>query len=81
MEDCPNTEFIVSGAGAKQRPLSSLQANSSFYQAGEVSGFFWIEIIGDTFYGAAYEVDTDGTPELVFERSFVRRGALAAQED
>lgn len=55
--DCGRTTFVVSGAGSKQRSLVNRDENPHFYQAGDVFGFFWMEIDGDRLSGEIYEVD------------------------
>lgn len=78
---CGKTEFMTSGAGAKTRINDAPDRNPAFFQVGDVPGFFWVELRGDTFTGAAYtetggistRVDTAGLPLPVYERSFERR--------
>lgn len=78
---CGKTEFIVSGAGSKTRVIQAPDRNPAYFQVGDIPGFFWVELNGDTFTGAAYtetngistRVDTGGRPLPVFERSFRRR--------
>lgn len=67
---CGDTEFIVSGAGAKSRDLEEATDDAWFGQGG-VQGFFWVELIGDTFHAVVF--DEDGNP--IFERSLVKAAA------
>jgi hypothetical protein len=54
---CGRTGFITSGAGSKVRSLVNRNSNPAHYQAGDVYGFFWLEIDGDSLRGEVYEVD------------------------
>lgn len=80
---CGKTQFILSGAGAKTRGNDAPDRNPTYFQVGDISGFYWVELRGDTFYGAAYtqtggvstQVDSAGKPLPVFERSFQRSGS------
>lgn len=65
---CGATQFIVSGAGAKTRPLADPEAHPAWFQLGDTLGFAWVEVAGDTFTAAFY----DGTGTLRFERSFTK---------
>lgn len=66
-DTCGDTEFIISGAAAKTRPLPR-DNHDAWFGVGDTLGFFWVEIHGDTFTGKAF--DADGG--LLFERSFTR---------
>ncbi|MGB0652532.1 MAG: metallophosphoesterase [Thermoplasmatota archaeon] len=68
VESCGGTEFIVSGAGAKQRDLSDETRNEAFFQEGEVYGFFWFELRQETFTGMAYSE----TGEMLYERTVAK---------
>lgn len=79
---CGKTEHILSGATSKERDLLDESRNAAYYQKGATFGFFWVELSGNTFHGAAYEVlaggepasaDADGNPLPAFERSFTRQ--------
>ena len=78
---CGKTEFILSGAGSKTRTNDFPDRNPTYFQIGDVPGFFWVELNGDTFSGAAYtetngistRTDSAGLPLPVFERSFQRK--------
>lgn len=54
---CGRTGFITSGAGSKVRSLVNRNSNPVHYQAGDVYGFFWMEVDGDSLRGEVYEVD------------------------
>jgi tartrate-resistant acid phosphatase type 5 len=68
VESCGATEFIVSGAGAKNRDLEEDPAADSWFGVGGIQGFFWIELVGDTFTGVVY--DQDGT--VLFQRTLTK---------
>lgn len=79
---CGKTHHILSGATSKQRATLDANRNPAFYQQGGLFGFFWVELQGDIFRGAAYEVKSGGTPNSAgadgnplpaFEMSFVRQ--------
>lgn len=40
---CGRTEFVVSGAAGKMRPLGDPERNDARYQVGDQYGFFWME--------------------------------------
>lgn len=54
---CGDTEFIISGAGAKTRSLADEDRNPARFQQGSTYGFFWIEIVGDELTGVVYDED------------------------
>ncbi len=73
VDSCGSTEFIVSGAGSKERALENhgqpgpyflSEASDAYFSRGEVLGFFWIEIDGATLTGRAF----DGDANLLYER-------------
>lgn len=64
-EGCPGTEFLVSGAGAKTRPLADPERHAAWFQQGDTLGFAWLEFTSAGLTGAFY--DGDGT--LRFERT------------
>lgn len=69
-EGCAKTEFIVSGAASKPRPLADPDGEPAWFQLGDTLGFFWVQVQGDTFTGRVY----DGDGALRFERSFAKAG-------
>ena len=79
---CAKTQHILSGAGSKARDTLDANRNPALYQEGGLFGFFWVELDGDTFRGAAYEVQAGGTPNAAdgagnplpaFETTFSRQ--------
>lgn len=56
---CPDTWFLVSGAGARPRALEDPQRNPVAFQRGAVLGFFWLEVRGDRLSVVA--IDVEGT--------------------
>lgn len=55
-EDCgPDTEFIVSGAGAKTRSLATPDRHPVRFQKGSTYGFFYIELQGETLTATVYD--------------------------
>lgn len=52
---CGATEFLVSGAGAKSRPLADPARNAAHFQRGSSLGFAWLEADGDSLVGAFYD--------------------------
>ncbi len=66
-EECGKTQFIVSGAAGKTRPLAQSN-NPAYYEQGSILGFMWVELEGDTFRGAFF--DADG--RMLYARSFTR---------
>lgn len=71
-KECGNTTFIVSGAGAKTRPLAS-HDHPSYFEQGDTLGFTWVEIAGDRLTGRFY----DDSAILLFEGTMWRAGAVA----
>jgi predicted phosphodiesterase len=65
---CGATEFIVSGAASKTHGLPSPERNEVFFQQGDTLGFWWIEIVGDTFTGVAYDAGSN----VLFERTMTK---------
>lgn len=65
---CPGTEFLVSGAGAKTRPLADPARHAAWFQRGGALGFAWLEFRADDATGAFF--DADGG--LLYERAFPR---------
>lgn len=61
---CGKTHHIVSGAGAKTRAINP-DRNEAFFNMGNVFGFMWVEIVGDTMTGEFYIAEPDGTPRDV----------------
>lgn len=57
VERCGNTQFIISGAGAKYKGLVSRDNNPEIWQSGEQLGFFWIDILADQLSVTIYTVD------------------------
>jgi tartrate-resistant acid phosphatase type 5 len=54
---CPDTWFLVSGAGARPRALEDPQRNPAAFQRGQVLGFFWLEVRGDQLTVVAFDVE------------------------
>lgn len=65
---CGKTEFIVSGAAAKQRDKGMLPENPAHFEAYGVNGFAWVEVSRDRFTAAFYDDDA----RLLYERAFAR---------
>lgn len=69
VDGCPGTQFVVSGAGgAEIYARGPPPDHAAFYENYEDHGFWWIDVTGDTFTGAAFDADAG----LLFERRFVR---------
>ncbi len=62
---CGETQFIVSGAGGKVRPIQDPERNPTYFEVGDTLGFFWLELTPDALYGAVY----DQTASLLFEQT------------
>jgi len=78
---CGKTHHILSGAASKHRGIQDEARNEAFYQVGDTHGFFWVELRGNRFTGAAYrvgaggiatDVDDKGEPKPAFEMSFTK---------
>lgn len=54
---CEGTTQIISGAGAKQRPLDKEDRNEAYFQQGNVLGFMHMNIKGDLMTITVYNVD------------------------
>ena len=54
---CGATQFIVSGSGSQPRPLTTPPLNPFKFQTGSTFGFYWIEIVGNTFHAVVYDKD------------------------
>jgi hypothetical protein len=61
-------EFIVSGAAAKTTDFEYHDDNQIFWEDDTLPGFLFVEIDGDTMYGAFY----DRTGKLDFERTVTK---------
>lgn len=61
--DCGPVEFVVSGAGAKTRPITA-EANPTLFACGDTLGFAWMEVQGERLTTRFH--DADGA--LLFER-------------
>ena len=71
---CGKTEFIVSGAGAKKRPLQDLERNAAYWQMGEVLGFYVVEIEDSKLSAQAYVVDElTAKASLAFTRTIYKK--------
>ncbi|HUR26478.1 MAG TPA: metallophosphoesterase [Candidatus Thermoplasmatota archaeon] len=57
VEPCGPTRFLVSGAGARPRPLQDPLRNAAIFQAGDLLGFWWLEAKGPRLRLAAFDVD------------------------
>ena len=63
VSSCGKTHHILSGAASKARDNHAPERNPAFYQSPDMQfGFFWIELNGDVFTGAAYTMNADGEP-------------------
>jgi tartrate-resistant acid phosphatase type 5 len=69
-ERCGHTEFVVSGAGAKTRPLGDPDRNPAHFQQGDTLGFAWFEVQSSTLRGRFH--DTAGVQ--LFERTLTKPG-------
>ncbi len=69
VDRCGDTEFLISGAGAKTRAIADPTRNGAYFQQGDTLGFVHVEIHGDELTGTVYTVDDSGTPTQVFERT------------
>lgn len=78
---CGKTHHILSGAASKERSINDENRNPAFFQSGGQFGFFWVELDGNRFTGAAYVVKSggipnklgaDGKPAPDFEMSFTK---------
>lgn len=67
--ECPHTQVIVSGAGAKASPLRDPDRNPSYWQAGEQLGFFRIEATPNALHVEAYTVEDndEGSYRLAYQ--------------
>ncbi|MEZ4382571.1 MAG: metallophosphoesterase [Nannocystaceae bacterium] len=61
-------EFVVSGAAAKTTDFEHHDNNPIFWEDDQVPGFLFVEIDGDSMYGAFY----DRTGKLDFERTVTK---------
>lgn len=74
-EDCGKTEFIVTGAAAKFKPLDNLQRNAVYQQLNNKLGFFWVEIVANQMNVTIYTVDAAGGGyQPAFKRSITHAG-------
>lgn len=55
---CGDTSFIVSGAGARPRPLKDPLRNEAFFQVSDTLGFWWLEVEGRRLRAVA--IDAEG---------------------
>ena len=69
---CGNTEFIISGAGAKTRAFSKADRNPSYWQKDNTKGFFRLAFEGSQLTVEAYTVDDNGNSILEFERKMTK---------
>lgn len=71
---CGGTEFIVSGAASAATELKMANNNPSFWQQGDVLGFFHIEIIGERMTISAYSLaDSDVHAVEQYRRTLVKQ--------
>ncbi len=61
------TEFVVSGAGAKTRPITDTP-NDAHFACGDTLGYAWFEIHGERLTGRLF----NGDGGLMFERTLDR---------
>lgn len=72
-ERCGDTEFVVSGAGAKSASIKGKGLHPNYWQMGDAHGFFYIEMIAQRMTIAAYTVNEQSSEaELQFERTVYR---------
>jgi len=69
VDTCGNTEFIVSGAGAKTRSFSDADRNHHHWQQESTKGFFRLAFEGNTLIIEAYTVDDSGEATLAHTRT------------
>lgn len=71
---CGGTEFIVSGAASAATALKKPNNNSSYWQQGDVLGFFHIEIVGEQMTISAYTLaDSDTHAVEQYRRTLVKQ--------
>jgi tartrate-resistant acid phosphatase type 5 len=61
--ECLGVEFVVSGAGAKTRPIES-EANPTLFACGSTLGFAWMQVEGDRLTTRFH----DASGAVLFER-------------
>jgi len=54
---CRQTNLIISGAGAKTRPLADPERHPAHFQQGDTLGFAWLEVAADGFTLTYYDGD------------------------
>lgn len=85
--DCGDTQFILSGAGAKKRSFASTDRNHSVFQADDTWGFFWLELHKNGRMDvsvftlnengtAASRIDVDGNPIPLYTKATYQDGAV-----
>ena len=73
--ECGNTIFMVSGAGAKTRPLEADQRRNPYmFQQGDTLGFAIADIVGNNLTITFYTVNPqDGQATAAYSQTFKRR--------
>ena len=69
---CGDTEFIVSGAGAKTRSFAKADRNPSYWQQDSTKGFFRLEFEGNQLTIEAYTVISGSEPQLEYSRTITK---------
>lgn len=71
---CPNTAFIISGAGAKTTSLQYSTLNPALFQAGGLIGFWWVEVTRTRMTASVYTVDPNsgGVPVLNYTNTVLK---------
>lgn len=73
VDRCAGMTQLVSGAGAKQRPLEDTDRNTAVYQEGDTLGFMHITIDGDELTVLVYKVDSvSGEYSLAYTHKLTR---------
>ena len=70
---CGNTEFIVTGAGARTKPLVDTNRNPSYWQNGDTPGFFHIQIVANQMTITAYTVAEDADIAVEQHRRTIKK--------
>lgn len=60
VDSCGGTRFLISGAGARPRPIDDAERNEAIFQRGATLGFWWLEANGPRLRLIAF--DGDGLP-------------------
>jgi len=66
---CGATHFVISGGGAKTRPLADPSRNEAYFQKGDTLGFVWASVEGETLALRFYDGDANLLHEGTIERA------------